>query len=185
MSVSNPDQHSLADHLPLLEQCLVHESFWQAVDTQNLPGSSYTHHLDSNRLHNGPLATLGNALLGTLASELLLASYPRLPTRVGKAALTMYVGPKSLAAVASSWGIGPTRLDLSEVGKVQEARMSRKERAYGHLVGGVGGARKKDSHERDGAAGAGLVRWNRQVRHGTAKISAADFMLIRALWSAL
>lgn len=74
----------------------------------------------------------------------------------------MYAGPKILAAVAGSWGVGPSRLDRREVGREDQGKISRKERAYGHLVGGVGPARKVPSGL-DGAAGAGLVRWNRQV----------------------
>lgn len=162
------------EHLPLLEQALIHPSFWSGV--ASLPPTTadhrYTNFHDSalnssavspTYAHNGALATLGNALLGTLTSELLLTSFPNLPTRVAKAALTMYAGPKSLAAVAAgAWGVGPSRLERRDVGRVDEGKMSRKERAYGHLVGGVGGARKKDGAV-EGAAGMGLVRWNRVV----------------------
>ena len=112
--------------------------------------------------HNGPLATLGNALLGALTSELLLASFPHLPSRVTKAALTMYAGPKSLAAVATSWGIGPSRLEKRLVGAEDKGKQTSGDRAYGHLVGGVGPGRAKPN-EFDGAAGMGLIRWNRQV----------------------
>lgn len=173
LSTSTPAEHSLAEHLPLLEQALIHPSFWSGVST--LPPTSaahrYTNFHDSHlnptspsplRASNVPLATLGNSLLGTLTSELLLASFPNLPTRVTKAALTMYAGPRSLAAVAQAWGVAPSRLDRRDVGKEDAGKMSRKERAYGHLVGGVGGARKKDTAV-EGAAGAGLVRWNRMV----------------------
>lgn len=111
---------------------------------------------------NASLAVLGNALLGLLTSELLLSSFPHLPTRVTKAALTMYAGPKSLAAVAKSWGIAGSRLDAVLVGKEDEGKKTAKERAYGHLVGGVGG-RKKEISAMDGTAGAGLMRWNRRV----------------------
>lgn len=172
---SSSSSSSLAGHLPLLEQCLIHESFWAGVRT--LPPSdtrqSYTNYNDApHEQHNGPLATLGNALLGTLTSELLFASFPSLPTRVQKAAVTMYAGPKSLAAVAASWGVCPTRFDLRTVGvDAEEGRKtSKKDRAYGHLVGGVGGAnKKKDLSRTDGAAGMGLVRWNRMVSGRGAK----------------
>ena len=159
---------ALSADLALVEQCLVHPSFWEA--TQTLPAQAlaantrqFTRHLDPAQLHNGPLATLGNALLGTLTSELVLKAYPNLPTRVAKAGLTMYVGPKALAEVArASWGVGPSRRELQAVGKEEEGKVSRRERAYGHLVGGVGGGRKETRGEKDGAAGAGLVRWNRR-----------------------
>lgn len=168
---------SLEADLPLLEQCLVHPSFWDA--TAALPPSvlssntrQFTHKLDADRLHNGSLAALGNALLGSLTAELVLKAFPNLPTRVAKAACTMYVGPKALAEVArASWGVGPSRLDLYTVGREDEPKMSRRERAYGHLVGGVGGARKEKGGEKDGAAGAGLVRWNRNVSTASARLS--------------
>lgn len=163
---------SLASHLPLLEQCLIHPSFWEGVRdlpprSPSSPARQHTHFHDSiaRDSHNAALATLGNALLGTLASELLLSSFPVLPTQVLKAACTMYVGPKSLAAVGGSWGIGPSRLDRRLVGggvDGVEGRESKKDRAYAHLVGGVGGA-KKGVEGKDGAAGMGLVRWNRRV----------------------
>lgn len=169
---------SLAPNLALVEQCLVHPSFWDAADALPAPAlpapalgataRRLTHHLDGARLDNGPLATLGNALLGTLTAELVLAAFPSLPTRVAKAGLTMYVGPKALAEVArASWGVGPSRRELQVVGQEEEARLSRRERAYGHLVGGVGGARKETRGEKDGAAGAGLVRWNRRATSPT------------------
>lgn len=170
---------SLVDHLPLLEQCLIHESFWMGV--KELAASPigarriYTRFHDaplvtnpsspllSQRFaHNGSLATLGNALLGTLASELILSSFPNLPTRVAKATLTMYVGPKSLAAVATSWGVGPSRLERRLVGAEDIGKQSKGDRAYGHLVGGVGPGSIEPS-AKDGAAGMGLVRWNRRV----------------------
>lgn len=158
--------HSLSSSLPLLEQALIHPSFWASIS--DLPQASpahprkYTNYHDLQPLHNGPLATLGNALLGTLTSELLLSNFPNLPTRVTKAALTMYAGPKSLARVASAWGVGASRLEMRLVGKEEQGKMSAKERAYGHLVGGVGPGRKVESGA-DGAAGMGLVRWNRRV----------------------
>ncbi|KAM0787288.1 hypothetical protein ACM66B_006521 [Microbotryomycetes sp. NB124-2] len=166
-------RHSLADDLALVEQCLIHQSFWDGVAV--LPTASHDHRYTlfhdtplatspsaaPTRAHNGALATLGNALLGTLTSELLVTSFPNLPTRVSKAALSLYAGPKTLAAVATSWGAKPTRLDLRDVGRDEQKRLSRKERAYGHLVNGVGGARPKD-RAIEGAAGFGLVRWNRK-----------------------
>ncbi|KAK4053286.1 medium-chain fatty acid-CoA ligase faa2 [Microbotryomycetes sp. JL221] len=168
---------SLSHDLALVEQCLIHESFWTGV--AHLPPSAsstrrqYTNFHDSPLTtspsaspayaHNGALASLGNALLGTFACELVSTSFPNLPTRVSKAALSLYVGPKTLANVATNWGVKPTRLDLRDVGRPDEEtrKLSRKEKAYGHLVNGVGGARKKD-RTLEGAAGPGLVRWNRR-----------------------
>ncbi|BGP44147.1 54S ribosomal protein L3 mitochondrial [Rhodotorula kratochvilovae] len=185
--ISSPSSSvpSLADHLPLVEQALIHESFWEgvrvlqdqlALSTAAAPaGRRFTAFHDAPladapttapaHAHNGALAALGNSLLGTLATELVLQSFPNLPTRAAKAAVTLYVGPKSLAAVASqSWGVGPSRLDLALVGREDEGKVSRKDRAYGHLVGGRGGARKVGNEvgAREGAAGPGLVRWNRK-----------------------
>ncbi|SCZ96294.1 BZ3500_MvSof-1268-A1-R1_Chr8-2g10098 [Microbotryum saponariae] len=167
-------QFSLAQDLALLEQCLIHESFWTGVNTlpkANAAERRHTHFHDSPisaptsvtalRAHNEPLASLGNALLGSLTAEALMEQFPNLPTRVTKAALTMFVGPKSLAAVATSWGIAPTRLDHRWVGRPDVQKLSRKDRAYGHLVGGVGPAAKRESVGGDGAAGIGLLRWNR------------------------
>jgi large subunit ribosomal protein L44 len=168
---------SLVDNLPLLEQCLIHESFWVGVkelDAAPLGSKAriYTRYHDSpltsstpssfQYANNASLATLGNALLGTLATELILSSFPHLPTRVAKAALTMYVGPKSLAAVASGWGIGPSRLERRLVGAEEKIKTTSGDRAYGHLVGGVGPGRVEPT-AKDGAAGMGLIRWNRRV----------------------
>ncbi|GAA5949202.1 hypothetical protein JCM3765_003329 [Sporobolomyces pararoseus] len=174
--ISSSEVPDLADHLPLIEQCLIHESFWSGIDS--LPPSAhqrtYTNFHDSilpdspstTPVHasNATLAQIGNSLLGTLTTELLLSSFPNLPTRATKAALTLYAGPKSLAQVAKSWGIGPSRLEKALVGREDEGKVSRKERAYGHLVGGRGGARKigDEVGAREGAAGSGLVRWNRK-----------------------
>lgn len=55
---------------------------------------------------NGQLATLGNSLLGLLASEHLHLQYPNLPTRVFKAALSSHVGPGTLVDVAVELGLG-------------------------------------------------------------------------------
>ncbi|BGP21126.1 hypothetical protein JCM10213_008961 [Rhodosporidiobolus nylandii] len=182
LSTADGASASLADNLPLVEQALIHESFWDGVrqlqDSLSLSSDSFRRFTNFHDLplsdspttspshaHNGPLAAVGNALLGTLTAELLLQSFPNLPTRASKAALTLYVGPKSLAQVASaSWGVGPSRLDRALVGREDEGKMSRKEKAYGHLVGGRGGARKVGDEvgAKEGAAGAGLVRWNRK-----------------------
>ena len=56
---------------------------------------------------NGNLSTLGNVLLGLFASEFVTASYPHLPTRVVKAAVSAYVGPNTCAGVAKEFGAAP------------------------------------------------------------------------------
>lgn len=55
---------------------------------------------------NRVLATLGNSIFGVIASEHLHLSYPNLPNRVLKAALSAYVGPTTLADVAVELGLG-------------------------------------------------------------------------------
>ncbi|CAO1625921.1 unnamed protein product [Sympodiomycopsis kandeliae] len=55
---------------------------------------------------NAQLATVGNSLLGMLASEFLHLQYPNLPTRVFKAALSSHVGPGTLVDVAVELGLG-------------------------------------------------------------------------------
>ena len=56
---------------------------------------------------NADLATLGNSLMGLFASEYLHASYPHLPTRVLKAAVSAHVGPLTCASVAQEMGATP------------------------------------------------------------------------------
>ncbi|KAL5537041.1 MRPL3 [Sanghuangporus sanghuang] len=56
---------------------------------------------------NANLSTLGNSLLGLFATEFLHASYPHLPTRVLKAAVSAYVGPSTCASVAKEMGAAP------------------------------------------------------------------------------
>jgi len=53
------------------------------------------------------MAELGNSLLGLFATEWVNASYPHLPTRVLKAAVSAYVGPKTCGDVAKEWGAAP------------------------------------------------------------------------------
>ncbi|KAF7308643.1 60S ribosomal protein L3 [Mycena chlorophos] len=56
---------------------------------------------------NTHLNTLGNALMGLFATEYVHASYPHLPTRVMKAAVTAHVGPLSCSNVAQEMGAVP------------------------------------------------------------------------------
>jgi large subunit ribosomal protein L44 len=53
---------------------------------------------------NANLATLGNSLLGLFATEHIHVSYPHLPLRALKAAVSAYVGPLTCANVAKEIG---------------------------------------------------------------------------------
>ncbi|KIP10000.1 hypothetical protein PHLGIDRAFT_85700 [Phlebiopsis gigantea 11061_1 CR5-6] len=55
---------------------------------------------------NGNLTTLGNSLLGLFATEHVNSTYPHLPTRVMKAAVSAYVGASSCASIAKDMGVG-------------------------------------------------------------------------------
>ena len=55
--------------------------------------------------HHAALATVGNSLLGMLATEYLHLRYPNLPTRVLKAAVSAFVGPSTLADVGADLGL--------------------------------------------------------------------------------
>jgi large subunit ribosomal protein L44 len=56
---------------------------------------------------NAQLSSLGNALMGIFASEFVHASYPYLPTRVWRAAVSAYVGSTPCANVAQEMGAAP------------------------------------------------------------------------------
>lgn len=56
---------------------------------------------------NAQLAAIGNSLMGLFASEYLHASYPHLPLRVLKAAVSAHVGPMTCASVAQEMGATP------------------------------------------------------------------------------
>ncbi|CAO1628961.1 unnamed protein product [Parajaminaea phylloscopi] len=103
--------------LRLLSAALTHPSWLKQRDTalersgrQEL-GAPLAEILEQSRSQPGPqsqveLATLGNAILGCLASESLHLAYPNLPNRVLKAALSSHVGPNSLADAAVEIGLG-------------------------------------------------------------------------------
>ncbi|KAF2760665.1 ribonuclease III [Pseudovirgaria hyperparasitica] len=59
----------------------------------------------SSEYNNESLAVLGTDLLAYYAAEHLLCHYPRLPMSVLFAAQWGYVGPHTLSAMASEWGI--------------------------------------------------------------------------------
>ncbi|EKM49961.1 uncharacterized protein PHACADRAFT_188343 [Phanerochaete carnosa HHB-10118-sp] len=55
---------------------------------------------------NANLASLGNSLLGLFATEHVNSTFPHLPTRVMKAAVSAYVGPTTCANIAKEMGAG-------------------------------------------------------------------------------
>ncbi|CCM00261.1 uncharacterized protein FIBRA_02291 [Fibroporia radiculosa] len=69
----------------------------------------YSHHYPDKPLPatNANLAVLGNSLLGLFATEYVNASYPHLPTRVMKAAVSAYVGPTTCVGIAKEMGVTP------------------------------------------------------------------------------
>ncbi|TFK71664.1 ribonuclease III [Pluteus cervinus] len=81
----------------LIQQACTHPSFL-------VP---HRHHYPQERAPatNAQLATTGNALMGLFASEYVQATFPYLPTRVLKAAVTAHVGPLSCANVAQEMGV--------------------------------------------------------------------------------
>ncbi|KAL8672473.1 MAG: hypothetical protein Q9168_003076 [Polycauliona sp. 1 TL-2023] len=61
---------------------------------------------DSNPdFNNTSLAILGRDLYGYYTSEAILCRYPRLPTAVVFAAMSAYVGPKTLTQITKEWGV--------------------------------------------------------------------------------
>lgn len=187
--------------LDLVELALIHPSFWATLDSlpsaasapslRTTPNGAYTHSHDHERAHNAALDTLGNAVLGTLCTELLVARFPHLPLKTIEAATTLYVGPKSLARVAHGWGIAPGKGELELVGSeaLDAPRQSKHERAYGHLVEGVGPGRNK--HAAAGASGpvsSGLLRWDRRrtsPAHDRAVLEDALASAARAMTGAI
>ena len=85
--------------IPELEQACTHPSV--------LPLFAQRHPNQRPPPANGNLSNLGNALLGLFASEFIVASYPHLPTRVVKAAVSAFVGPNTCANVAKEVGAAP------------------------------------------------------------------------------
>ena len=89
----------LSTNPKLIQQVCTHESI-------TLPYSK-VHPNKPLPLTNTNLAVLGNSLLGLFATEFVHASYPHLPTRVVKAAVSAYVGPTTCADVAREMGAVP------------------------------------------------------------------------------
>ncbi|KAF4593114.1 hypothetical protein EYR38_008824 [Pleurotus pulmonarius] len=90
---------SVLDSPEIIQQACTHESFGPFYK------SHYPNHHDPKT--NAQLAPLGNALMGLFAAEHLHASYPYLPTRVLKAAVTAHVGPLTCASISQEMGAGP------------------------------------------------------------------------------
>lgn len=90
---------SLLSTTELIQQTCTHSSF-----------TPFHHHHnphDPKPDTNSQLAAIGNSLMGLFATEHLHASYPYLPTRVMKAAVTAHVGPLTCASVAQEMGATP------------------------------------------------------------------------------
>ncbi|KAI0766928.1 ribonuclease III [Trametes elegans] len=83
----------------VVQQACTHPSFIQLF-TQQYPDQPLP-------ATNASLATLGNSLLGLFATEFVNASYPHLPTRVMKAAVSAHVGPTTCANLAREIGVTP------------------------------------------------------------------------------
>ncbi|KAF9071343.1 hypothetical protein BDP27DRAFT_1219232 [Rhodocollybia butyracea] len=83
----------------ITQQVCTHPSFVQLVQ-QHKPH-------DPAPVTNGQLAAIGNSLMGLFATEYVRATYPYLPTRVMKAAVTAHVGPLPCANVAQEMGATP------------------------------------------------------------------------------
>ena len=73
---------------------------------------SADHNPDFN---NESLATLGHDLLSHYTSEHLICTYPRLPLSVTFAAMYAYVGPKTLSAISTEWGVENATVPGGEV----------------------------------------------------------------------
>ena len=90
---------SVVPSTDVLQQVCTHSSFVSLHNQQHpdqpLPAT------------NASLATLGNSLLGLFATEYVNSSYPHLPTRVLKAAVSAYAGPTTCANLAREMGVTP------------------------------------------------------------------------------
>ncbi len=83
----------------LIQQACTHSSFV----------AFHQHHYPSEPapISNAQLATIGNSLMGLFATEHINATYPYLPTRVLKAAISAHVGSMTCASVANEMGAAP------------------------------------------------------------------------------
>lgn len=83
----------------LIQQACTHSSYV----------AFHQHHYPSEPapISNAQLATIGNSLMGLFATEHINATYPYLPTRVLKAAISAHVGSMTCASVANEMGAAP------------------------------------------------------------------------------
>ncbi|KAG8906864.1 hypothetical protein FRB99_005924 [Tulasnella sp. 403] len=81
----------------MLTQALTHNSFLR-LHSEHAPN-------DPPPRTNVEWEAMGNHLLGLFATEYVHATWPHLPTRVVKAAVTAFVGPQTCADVAREWGL--------------------------------------------------------------------------------
>lgn len=99
LSFLSSPKHSSRDVSKLLAQALTHPSCLQ-THLQYYPNAPLPP-------TNKALSAVGNGLLGLFAAEWVHATYPHLPTRAIKAAVSAYVGPRTLTDVAKEWGVLP------------------------------------------------------------------------------
>ncbi|TIA87531.1 hypothetical protein E3P99_03113 [Wallemia hederae] len=94
-----------AASVPLRESSLVAlaNRLGLAVEVNELE-TSCTHSSFNATTNNSELEFIGNTFLGLVATEHLHLSYPNLPLKPLKAAVSMLVGPKTCAAVSREWG---------------------------------------------------------------------------------
>ena len=90
---------SVVPSTDVLQQACTHPSF-VSLHSQHHPDQPLP-------ATNASLATLGNSLLGMFATEFVNSSYPHLPTRVLKAAVSAHVGPTTCANLAREMGVTP------------------------------------------------------------------------------
>jgi len=91
---------SAEDDMPsLVRQALTHSSF--------APFHQSHYPNEASPPTNSSLAVMGNSLLGLFATEHVHASYPHLPTRVLKTAVSAYVGPRTCQMIAKEIGAAP------------------------------------------------------------------------------
>ncbi|KAG7093657.1 hypothetical protein E1B28_007319 [Marasmius oreades] len=90
---------SILESPDIIQQACTHHTFLQLYQ-QHKPR-------DPAPATNAQLAAIGNSLMGLFATEFLRATYPYLPTRVMKAAVSAHVGPLTCANVAQEMGAAP------------------------------------------------------------------------------
>ncbi|KAG8982648.1 hypothetical protein FRB90_006655, partial [Tulasnella sp. 427] len=93
-----PHREPPANLPEILTQALTHNSFLKVL-AEHAPDAAPPR-------TNREWEALGNHLMGLFAAEYVHASWPHLPTRIVKAAVSAYVGPQTCADVAREWGLG-------------------------------------------------------------------------------